>query len=394
VDTWTCKTTYPRWQDPPAPINYTVYEGDSPNESTFGKISDDGPKPRPLVSHQFSINRLRLEWSACKDSFDNGLTGPTTAEHYDISGNPAAYTGARADSFTFGPTLSAKNKVLSKLEGLNTNLATFLGEGHATYQMLGTTALRLAQAARNIRKGDFSGAGHALGFEPSQRGMSRIRQAAKTARNQSELLGNTWLEYQYGWKPLLSDLYGSVEAFRQGVVPPGRIYHLTAQVSNETTQTFPPINASFNDKLKSRKENRKLKRSSKAKAGVYVQVTSPMAATLQQLGLLNPLSLAWELLPYSFVVDWFLPIGSYLGALSSSLGYTQVRSWSSSELKNELTVDIYNGQLTSVLVMYSRSADYVSPTVKPLLRVLDGVSDSVQRSASAVALLQQAFLRK
>jgi hypothetical protein len=27
---------------------------------------------------------------------------------------------------------------------------------------------------------------------------------------------------------------------------------------------------------------------------------------------LDPLSVAWELLPWSFVVDWFIPIGSYL----------------------------------------------------------------------------------
>jgi hypothetical protein len=29
------------------------------------------------------------------------------------------------------------------------------------------------------------------------------------------------------------------------------------------------------------------------------------------------LNLAWEVLPYSFVVDWFLPIGPYLETLSS-----------------------------------------------------------------------------
>jgi hypothetical protein len=38
---------------------------------------------------------------------------------------------------------------------------------------------------------------------------------------------------------------------------------------------------------------------------------------MSQSGFTNPVSLAWELLPFSFVVDWFLPIGPYLESLDS-----------------------------------------------------------------------------
>jgi hypothetical protein len=34
----------------------------------------------------------------------------------------------------------------------------------------------------------------------------------------------------------------------------------------------------------------------------------------RSLGLVNPLEIAWEVVPYSFVVDWFLPVGSYIAA--------------------------------------------------------------------------------
>jgi len=33
------------------------------------------------------------------------------------------------------------------------------------------------------------------------------------------------------------------------------------------------------------------------------------------LHLNDPLSVAWEVMPWSFVADWFLPIGDYLGAV-------------------------------------------------------------------------------
>jgi hypothetical protein len=37
----------------------------------------------------------------------------------------------------------------------------------------------------------------------------------------------------------------------------------------------------------------------------------------RNLGLTDPLSVAWELIPYSFVVDWFVPIGTYLDNLNA-----------------------------------------------------------------------------
>jgi hypothetical protein len=30
---------------------------------------------------------------------------------------------------------------------------------------------------------------------------------------------------------------------------------------------------------------------------------------------------AWELVPYSFVVDWFLPIGSWINSLDATIGF-------------------------------------------------------------------------
>lgn len=38
--------------------------------------------------------------------------------------------------------------------------------------------------------------------------------------------------------------------------------------------------------------------------------------------ILSPLLTAWELVPYSFVIDWFLPIGDFLAQYSSTDGLT------------------------------------------------------------------------
>ena len=43
-------------------------------------------------------------------------------------------------------------------------------------------------------------------------------------------------------------------------------------------------------------------------------------ASAAQFGLTNPLLVAWEVVPFSFVVDWFLPVGDYLEGLTSLHG--------------------------------------------------------------------------
>jgi hypothetical protein len=47
------------------------------------------------------------------------------------------------------------------------------------------------------------------------------------------------------------------------------------------------------------------------------------------LGLTNPLNVAWELVPFSFVVDWFIPIGSFFDGLVPPQGVSRVKGVSS-----------------------------------------------------------------
>jgi hypothetical protein len=39
---------------------------------------------------------------------------------------------------------------------------------------------------------------------------------------------------------------------------------------------------------------------------------NPLSLQASQLGLDNPALLAWELLPYSFILDWYIPVSGFL----------------------------------------------------------------------------------
>lgn len=58
------------------------------------------------------------------------------------------------------------------------------------------------------------------------------------------------------------------------------------------------------------------------KSGAVTVVTDPQLLRASQYGLTSPLSLAWELLTLSFVIDWFTGIGSFIQGLERPMGVT------------------------------------------------------------------------
>lgn len=67
-------------------------------------------------------------------------------------------------------------------------------------------------------------------------------------------------------------------------------------------------------------------------------ITNPWLHTASSSGLINPLSIAWEVVPFSFVLDWFIPIGATLQAITASVGLTFNAGWSS--MKTDWTENI------------------------------------------------------
>jgi hypothetical protein len=54
---------------------------------------------------------------------------------------------------------------------------------------------------------------------------------------------------------------------------------------------------------------------------------------LNEAGLINPLDIAWELVPWSFAIDWFVPIGNTLKAITAGCGLQSEGGWTSIHVK-------------------------------------------------------------
>lgn len=114
-----------------------------------------------------------------------------------------------------------------------------------------------------------------------------------------------WLSWQYGWKPLLSDCYealNAIDALHHRVGSNFSRFSASRSESAFKVSSVSSVNGVMYANAFTQKRTR-----------IIAYVENPaLAAMLSTSGVTDPLSVGWELLPYSFCVDWFLPVGTYL----------------------------------------------------------------------------------
>lgn len=140
---------------------------------------------------------------------------------------------------------------------------------------------------------------------------------SKAARRRA--LVQTYLEGTYGWKPLIYDINGGLQALRDHLKRrPFEIRKITTYGKSEASLTSPVtiltegiISLLYQQVVRSRVSHR-------ISAGLKLYPTGTLASLPEELGLLPEqfLPTAWELLPYSFFIDYFTNIGNIIDAFS------------------------------------------------------------------------------
>lgn len=200
----------------------------------------------------------------------------------------------------------AEVQALTRLKDQRVNLAQAFAERNQTAKLFSNNISRVAKLAQAIRRGT-------VGAVAEELGIKRPRKNRRSPVNKRDFPA-AWLENQYGWKPLLQDIHGAIDHL-QGI---GReAYRITVKGS---AQDFWVTKEEFTNP-----GYFPAKWSTSSETGVRVRLDyipgNFFVQSLSQAGITNPALLAWELLPYSFVVDWALPIGNWLGTLDAASGY-------------------------------------------------------------------------
>lgn len=139
----------------------------------------------------------------------------------------------------------------------------------------------------------------------------------KMKRSNPRDWGNLWLEFTYGWKPLAQSIYGTGHRLLVEPTLSSRIKVVASQTDRfNYSQLIPGTFYAVGDKLYFHAAH-----SSRCRLVIYYGIAPNRLDSLAGFTSLNPVSIAWELTPYSFVVDWFLNIGGYLRNFESALLY-------------------------------------------------------------------------
>lgn len=196
----------------------------------------------------------------------------------------------------FGARLidEAKIKTVLKAKDMKVNIPVMFGEGRKTVRMLFDTARQLAEAYFNFRRGRFKKAADKL----------NIRVPKGHANN--------WLAYKYGWIPLLSEVKGLAELAAQQSVGRKPRFTVKSKVEAETHHS-----SLFKTGLTGEVHGSNRCTGSTnftARAGLLLEISNMGQSQLNQVGILDPALVVWELIPFSFVFDWFISVGDWLMA--------------------------------------------------------------------------------
>lgn len=197
-------------------------------------------------------------------------------------------------------------QALSRLKDQSINLGVAFAEAQQTADLIGSTASRLARAAQQLRQG---------------KGKAALRTLrAKSYRN----IPNHWLEAQYAWKPLLGDVHGAAQELARQ-----ELRHFRATVTGSVSVEDRGSNVWASG---IRRDQWRWIRTASGYVRLDYIPGNTFVQAMSRAGMTNPFEIAWEKVPFSFVVDWFLPIGDWLSSFDSTLGW-QFKSGTFSTLR-------------------------------------------------------------
>ena len=243
---------------------------------------------------------------------------------YNGSDNASGYVFDALPNDLTDLIFKAEVDALTSLKGQRVNYGVALGERAQTARLIGNNLVKLREAVLAAKRLDVNHFFYALGL--------------KTPRNQRKLEGSfdLWLEGMYGWKPLISDCYGAFNDLKQKEAQRDLVVTVKShkrkqdlKVRDLTLSVSPHyLDFQCTDRIV-QKVNVRLD---------YVEDES-VKALATQLGLTNPAEIAWELLPWSFVADWFVPIGDFFSCLDAARGF----AFKGGSLSLKTTVDTTYG---------------------------------------------------
>lgn len=310
---------------PGGPVTYDPWpSGQVLTDGFLKSISDNVHKDyrKRVRNGEIILGDLRIETCSVESTTESFVIGPfanwgTTS----LTGLLASY-GARKD-VNADPlrdlTYHAKNVALAKAYEKMNKSPLMTGEFlHSFKQTLGMIRQPLKASTELLVK------------------MYKYRKKhlGKTTASATKASANAWLEYRYGWKPLIMDCETAIDEtnkFRDTMKARRLVARATENVELIDNESPSPWYPSLYYTLLCSTETRAIRGTGSACAGVIYEVKPQ--TTIENLNRIlgiraaDVLPTLWEIVPFSFVADWFVNVGSWLNAVVPDPSVNVLGNW-------------------------------------------------------------------
>lgn len=273
-------------------------------------------------------------------------------------------------------TLESKavKKLYEKVHGKLPNYAQVVAERSKTIDALIEASSKLLKIFLAIKKGNIKKAADLLGL------------------NDRKVLANNHLLWTYGLAPTIGDIQGIMGDLKAKSDKPDYLTYNARAFSKREQVSDVALSGTGS-------YTKRVIVTETCKVTTRLQVPRSLLQSLQIRGLTNPLALGWELMPWSFVIDWFIDIGGFIANFGAFNNTTFLSYHVTKITKIETSVQFRYGKTTStgyitkaypswsaVFINVNRSVRTSYPAL-PTPKFDNGVS--FRRTLNFLALLTQ-----
>lgn len=292
---------------------------------------------------------------------------------YVVSSHAPLNASVAQQFVTTDTTAIAYGKALSDLKQERVNLGQMVAEYRQTANLFGSACEKFYKLAVAMRHRDPRVLVHDM---YRRNGRLRDQVSRRTARK----IADSWLEFIYGVVPLYNDVDEAMKALKQRffdtIVYDFEGKHKVRQASVTRTNSLVGGGTVINAVTEVKQ----------SRVELQVELNNELLlSSLGAYGFTNPFSLAWELIPFSFVVDWWINVGDVLASLDNCLYIKSGKWYSVQRYSYGRAISVLGGIGTFQQSSYSRSAK--SPVTQTITRFRYKPSLSAIHCANGTALV-------
>jgi hypothetical protein len=279
--------------------------------------------------------RLQLRANACTMEYAKNVIREFRPTHFfGPNDNTIAYlaNGLPWD----GLEASSYAKFRGKMYAGSAQLGVSLGSLQQSREMIAQRSRPIVQQAAELME--------SIGKSPkAQRLLAQKRGDPLGEIASLRALSGVHLEVIFGWQPLVQDIHNACMTVIQDAAQ-------TAWVTGSSVGTFADPDSYWGGPFGGLSTVRTAQMKVARSAGVAV--VNPNGWLLERAGLLNPIAVAWDLVPWSFVVNMFSNVGGLVNSITDFYGLEFVNASTTYSARVQYDARYYDDQhrMTSLMV--------------------------------------------